>query len=87
MPNKAGIEAKRLSAALHSFQAKNEVFQYESEDQEESPTTKDKHKKKSKPVYLQQRKQFDSKAVFCSPNTIRKSCVRKAVRQCRADES
>jgi hypothetical protein len=30
VPNKAGVKAKRLSAALHSFQAKNEVVQLKS---------------------------------------------------------
>jgi hypothetical protein len=86
VPNKAGVEAKRLSAALHSFQAKNEVLRYENEGLKEFLTTKDKYRKKSKRLDLQQRKEFHSKAVFWSPSTIRESFAREAVKQREANE-
>ena len=81
VPNKAGVEAKRLSAALHSFQAKNEVVRFENQGLKHSLASKDKHKHKSKPLPLQQRKEFHSKAVFWSPSTIREAFVREDVEQ------
>jgi hypothetical protein len=79
--NKAGVKAKRLSAALHSFQAKNEVVRLENEGLKQSLATKGKHKHKSKPLPLQQRKEFYLKAVFWSPSTIREAFVREDVEQ------
>jgi hypothetical protein len=79
VPNKPGVEAKRLSAALHSFQAKNEVVRLENEGLKQSFATKDKHKHKIKPLPLQQRKEFHSQAVFWSPSTIREAFVREDV--------
>jgi hypothetical protein len=81
VPNKAGIKAKRLSAALHSFQAKNEVVWLKNEGLKQSLATKDKHKHKSRPPPLQQRKEFHLKAVFWSPSTIRKAFVCEDVKQ------
>jgi hypothetical protein len=86
VPNKVGVEAMRLRAALHSFQAKIEVLWYKNKGLEESLTTKDKHRKKSKHLDLQQRKEFHSKAVFWLPSTICKLFARKAVKQRKAHE-
>jgi regulator of replication initiation timing len=86
VPNKAGVEAKRLSAALHSFQAKNKVLQYENEGLKESLTTNVKHRKKNKHLDLQQHKEIHSKTVFWSPSTIWKSFALKAVKQRKADK-
>ena len=64
MPDKSKVEAKRLSAALHSLQVNNELLHFENQRLKDAVTTKQKHKKKSKPLDLQQRKEFRSKAVF-----------------------
>jgi hypothetical protein len=52
VPYKAGVEAKRLSAALHSFQAKNEIVRLESGGLKQSLATKDRRKHKSKTLPL-----------------------------------
>jgi hypothetical protein len=85
VPNKAGIKAKRLSAALHSFQAKNKVIRLKIEGLKQSLASKDKHKHKSRPLPLQQRKEFHLKAVFWLPSTIREAFVCEDIEQCKKE--
>jgi hypothetical protein len=55
VPDKSKVEAKRLSASLHSLQVNNELLHFENQSLKDAVTTKQKHKKKSKPLDLQQR--------------------------------
>jgi hypothetical protein len=73
--DKDEVEAKRLSAALHSLQVQNELFHHENEGLRSALTTKKKHKKKSKPLDLQQREEYHGGAVFWSPCKIREARV------------
>lgn len=49
---------------MHSLQVNIEVLHVENQGLKDAVSTKQKHKKKHKPLDLQQRKEFRSKAVF-----------------------
>jgi hypothetical protein len=70
VPDKSKVEAKQLSASLHSLQVNNELVHFKNQRLKDAVTTKQKHKKKSKPLDLQQQKEFPSKAVFWGPVEI-----------------
>jgi hypothetical protein len=80
------VEAKALGRAIHSLQVHNELYRHEDEGLRDSLNTKQKYKGKSKPLNLQQRKEFHSTAVFWSPSTIREARVRERVQR-REDEA
>ena len=79
--DKAKAEGKRVAAALHSLQVQNELLHYENEGLRTTLTTKQKHKKKSKLLDLQQRKEYHSGAVLWSPRKIREARARERVKQ------
>jgi hypothetical protein len=68
------------------LQTKNGVIWLENECLKQSLATKDNHNHKSKPLPLQQRKNFHSKAVFWSPSTIHKAFVRKDIEQRKKEQ-
>jgi hypothetical protein len=84
--DKSKVEAKRLSASLHSLQVNNELVHFENQRLKDAVTTKQKHKKKSKPLDLQQRKEFRNKAVFWGPVEIQEARNRKEVQEREEEE-
>jgi hypothetical protein len=80
------VEAEALGRAIHSLQVHNELYRHENEGLRDSLNTEQKYKGKSKPLNLQQRKEFHSTAVFWSPSTIREARVRGRVQR-REDEA
>ena len=70
MLDKSKVKAKRLLTLMHSLQVNIEVLHVENQGLKEEVSTKQKHKKKNKPLDLQQRKEFRSKAVFWGPARI-----------------
>jgi hypothetical protein len=79
--NRAGVEAKRLKGSLHSLQVQNKLLHRENEGLRDALYTKKKHKRQSKTLDLQQRKEYHSGAIFWSPKKIREARAREAVKQ------
>ncbi|RMZ66343.1 pogo transposable [Pyrenophora seminiperda CCB06] len=79
------VEAKQLSSSLHSLQVQNELLHHENKGLRTALSTKHKHKKKSKPLDLQQRKEYHGGAVFWSPRKVREARARDAVKQREAE--
>jgi hypothetical protein len=71
---------------MHSLQVNNEALHVGNQGLKDTFTTKQKHKKKSKPLDPQQRKEFCSKAVSWGPAEIREACARKAVQERKEEE-
>jgi hypothetical protein len=61
--DQATTEAKKLSRLLHSLQVQNELLHHENNGLREALAVKKKHKKHSKPLDLQQRKEYHGGAV------------------------
>ena len=80
------VKAKQLSASLHSLQVQNELLRHENGGLRSALTTKKKHKTKSKPLDLQQRKEFQSTAVFWSPRKVREARARDEVKMREEEE-
>jgi hypothetical protein len=81
-----GKSQEAVSSALHSLQVKNELLHHENKGLRNALTTKKKHKKKSNTMDLQQRKEYQSSAVFWSPRKVREARVREGVKQQEAEE-
>jgi hypothetical protein len=64
VPDKLKVEAKRLLTLLRSLQVNNELVHHENQKLKDAVTTKQKHKKKSASLDLQQPKKFRSKSTF-----------------------
>ena len=60
-------ESKKLSLSLHHISVQNELLKHENEGLREALQHKKKHKKKGKPLDLQQRQEYHGGAVFWSP--------------------
>ena len=84
--DKADPTAKALSASMHSMQVQNELLNHENQGLRAVIATKRKHNKKSKPLDLQQRKEFHSNAVFWSPRKVREAMARDDVKQAEEEE-
>jgi hypothetical protein len=69
-------EANKLTKLLHHQQVENELLHYENNGLRAALSTKARHKKKGKPLDLQQRKEYYSRAVFWSPRKLREARVR-----------
>ena len=80
------VPTRRLALALHSLQVQNELLHHENEGLHEALVTKRKHAKKSKPLDLQQRKEYWGGAVFWSPRKLREAKARDAVEQQEKEE-
>jgi hypothetical protein len=68
--DKAKSEGKRVAAALHSLQVQNKLLHHENKGLHAALTTKQKHKKKSKVLDLQQRKEYHGGAMLWSPRKV-----------------
>jgi hypothetical protein len=64
VPDKLKVKAKQLSTLLHSLQVNNELVHHENWKLKDAVTTKQKYKKKSTPLQLQQPEKFRSRATF-----------------------
>ncbi|KAF2732774.1 hypothetical protein EJ04DRAFT_607328 [Polyplosphaeria fusca] len=60
----AAEESKTLSQTLHRLQVQNNLLHYENSGLREALSVKKKHKKRGKPLDLQQREEYHSGAVF-----------------------
>jgi hypothetical protein len=63
------------------LQVNNELIHFKNQRLKDAVTTKQKYKKKSKPLDLQQKKKFCSKAVFWGPVEIQEACNCKEVQE------
>jgi hypothetical protein len=79
--DKADKLTKELSASIYSFQTHNDLLNSENEGLRQALALKRKHKKKSKPLDLQQRKEYHGGAVFWSPSKLREARFRERVKQ------
>jgi hypothetical protein len=70
VPDKSKVEAKQLSTLLHSLQVNNKLVHHENQKLKDVVTTKQKHKKKSTPLQLQQPDFFCSRATFWGSEEI-----------------
>jgi hypothetical protein len=86
VPDKLKVEAKRLSTLLHSLQVNNELVHHENQKLKDAVTTKQKHKKKSAPLDLQQPNKFRSKATFWGPEEIVAARKRKVEKEHKEEE-
>jgi hypothetical protein len=74
-------DSKLLSQTLHSLAAQNELLHHENKGLREALTVKRRHKKRGKPLDLQQREEYHGGAVFWSPRKLREARAREAVVQ------
>ncbi|KAH4206555.1 hypothetical protein HBI95_117190 [Parastagonospora nodorum] len=72
---------RKLSVPLHHLQVQNELLRHENEQLRTALLHKQKHKRKSKALNLQQRQEYHSSAVFWSPRKFREARAREAVRK------
>ncbi|KAF1941404.1 hypothetical protein EJ02DRAFT_512458 [Clathrospora elynae] len=70
---------------MHSLQVQNELLHHEIDGLRNALTTKKKHQKKSKPLDLQQRKEYHGGAVYWSPRKVREARARGSVKQKEKD--
>jgi hypothetical protein len=68
--DKAKAEGKCVAAALHSLQVRNKLLHHKNNGFCTVFTTKQKHKKKSKVLNLQQHKKYHGSTVLWSPCKI-----------------
>jgi hypothetical protein len=74
-------DAQKLSRSLHHISAKVQLLHHENTGLREALATKKKHKKKGKPLDLQQRQEYHGGAVFWSPSKVREARVRQSVKE------
>ncbi|KAH5363543.1 hypothetical protein HBI48_081690 [Parastagonospora nodorum] len=72
---------RKLSVLLYHLQVQNELLRHENEQLRTALLHKQKHKRKSKALNLQQRQEYHSSAVFWSPRKFREAQAREAVRK------
>ncbi len=79
--DEADESTKELSASTHSLQTHNDLLNSENKGLRQALALKRKHKKNSKPLDLQQRKEYHGGAVFWSPSKLREARFRERVKQ------
>ena len=84
--DKAKVEAKQLSASLHSLQTQNELLYHENDNLRAALSTKKKQQEPGYKLDLQQRKEYHGGAVFWSPRKLREARTRETVKQREAEE-
>ncbi|PVH90561.1 hypothetical protein DM02DRAFT_607318 [Periconia macrospinosa] len=72
-------EVKKLHRSLHHIAIQNDLLHAEVQNLTKALTIKKKQQKKSKPLDLQQRKEYHGRAVFYSPRKIREARARAKV--------
>jgi membrane protein involved in colicin uptake len=79
--DEADESTRELSASTHFLQTHNDLLNSENEGLRQALGLKKKHKKKSKPLDLHQRKEYHGGAVFWSPSKLREAQARERVKQ------
>jgi hypothetical protein len=74
-------ETKKLSRSLHSISVQNELLKHEVRGLREALASKKKGQNRSKPLDLQQRKEYHGGSVFWSPRRVREARVRQTVKE------
>ena len=74
-------DLKKIRRSLHHISIQNSVLHHEIEGLKDILKTQKNYKKKSKPLDLQQRKEYHGGAVFYSPRKVREARARERVRQ------
>ena len=74
-------DTRKLSRSLHHISVQNELLHHEIDGLKEAILVKKKHKKKGKPLDLQQCKEYHGGAVFWSPRKVREALYRESVRE------
>jgi hypothetical protein len=74
-------EAKKLSGLFHSISVQNELLKHENRGLREALASKKKGQKRSRPLDLQQRKEYHGGSVFWSPRKVREARVRQTVKE------
>jgi len=73
-------EARKLRSSLHHISVQNELLHNEVRGLRKALSIKKKHKKKGKPLDLQQRQEYHGGAVFWSPRKVREARARQSVK-------
>jgi hypothetical protein len=79
--NSHQYEARKLRSSVHHLSVQNELLKHENEGLKETLQHKQKHKKKSKALDLQQRQEYHGGAVCWSPRKLREARAGEAVRE------
>jgi hypothetical protein len=79
--NQSSKDAQKLSRSLHHISVQNELLYHEIDGLKKALLVKKKHKKKGKPLSLQQRQEYHGGAVFWSPRKVREARVRQSVKE------
>jgi hypothetical protein len=74
-------DAKKLSQSIHHMSVQNELLHHEVDGLKEALLVKKKHKKKGKPLDLQQRQEYHGGAVFWSPRKVREARHRQSIKE------
>jgi hypothetical protein len=74
-------ELRKISRSLHHISIQNSLLHHEIAGLKEVLKTQKKHKKKSKPLNLQQDHEYHGGAVFWSPRKVQEARSREQVRQ------
>jgi hypothetical protein len=84
--NPSSIEARKIQRSLHHLTVKVDLLNTEVQGLRKAVLSSKKHKKKSKTLDLQQRKEYHGGAVFWSPSKIREAQFRERVRKQEEEE-
>jgi membrane protein involved in colicin uptake len=79
-------KARDLSLTIHQLQADKDIAEYKNEQLQQALQLKTKHQKHSKPLNLQQRRNWRGGAVLWSPRKIREANTRLAIKEREAEE-
>jgi hypothetical protein len=74
-------EARKLRSSVHHLSIQNKLLKHENEGLRKALQHKQKHKKKSKALDLQQRQEYYGGAVFWSPRKLREARARETIRE------
>ena len=77
---------RELTGAIHSLTAQVELLTEQNKGLQESLAHRKKHNKKSKPLSLQQRKEYQSQPVFWSPWKVREAHYRRKINEQEQEE-
>jgi DDE superfamily endonuclease/Tc5 transposase DNA-binding domain len=79
-------ETQKLQRSLHHISVQNDLLHTEIQGLRQALLLTQKHKKKSKPLDLQQRQEYHGGAVLWSPRKIREAQARERVREQEEEE-
>jgi hypothetical protein len=74
-------ESRKLRSGVHHLSVQNDLLNSKVDGLTEALQRKEKHKKKGKPLNLQQRQEYHGGAVFWSPRKIREAQARDVVNE------